>query len=63
MPQVVPHQFAPSGPQRFVNAGDLHKDIGAVAFLLHRLEAAHLAFNALNCFSTAQSHRPQDPFP
>ena len=46
MLEVIAHEFAANGPQRFVRGRDLRQDIGAVAIVLdHFLQAADLPFD------------------
>lgn len=49
--QMIFHQIARDAPQRFLDRGDLHDDVGAVAiFVDHFLKAADLPFDAAQAF-------------
>jgi hypothetical protein len=47
MMEMIAHQVSGYAAERFLNAGYLRDDVGAVAVLFdHFLEAAHLAFDS-----------------
>ena len=45
--QVIAHQISRDATQRFLHAGDLRDDVGAVAIVFHHfLQSANLTFDA-----------------
>src|SRR5262245_40125874 len=54
MLEVVPHQLAAHGSQRFLDGGDLDEDVRAITVLLdHLLQASHLALDAAQTLEVA----------
>jgi len=47
VPQMIPHQRLPDGPQRFLHRRKLHQNVGAVAVIVHHsLQPANLPFDS-----------------
>src|SRR3989442_6285188 len=55
MLEVVPHQLAADGAQRFMDRGDLYEDVCTITLILdHFLESAHLPFDASKPFEVSR---------